>query len=414
MNLAFQKIDITPNPPVRLSGFGKVRVAESIHDAIYARIFLFQHKTEEILWVQFDLCAIDEYILNLIISKTGIPEEKILLSATHTHSGPGGTLSTHEGMLKGMDPVFCHHDADYCESIADKIHETVQTLRTRLEPVSLKMFKGKIQGLGTDRHDPALEADQDVLVLEWTTNEKKALIVRMACHPTVLNADNLMITADFPGTIEHHFPEHELVAYVNGSCGDMSTRFTRQGQGFEECERFGKRCADTIKEIMNQPAIEHQDFSMELSKKLFTVKARKSDTLEEAKVKLTKFMKEYEEAKQNGASQQQLRLALSYVEGAQNNLMASSALQGKTEIEVPVSILKLPELTLVYTPVELFSKLSNPMKKYGLEFIGYTNGYHLYMPDSDAYDKQFYEASSSPYAQGAGEDLMEQIKEWLI
>lgn len=413
MNLAFQKIDITPSLPVRLSGFGKVRLAEKVHDPVYARVFLFQNDSQEILWVQFDLCAVDQYLLHLIQEKTDIPEEQILLSATHTHSAPGGTLSTHEGMLKGMDPVFCHHDAAYCKSIAEKISESVFQLRTKTEPVSLKMARGKIQGLGTDRHDPQLEADEDVLVLEWTTENHKAMIVRMACHPTVLNGDNLEITADFPGAIEPHFPEYDLVAYVNGSCGDMSTRFTRKGQGFEECERFGSLCAECIKKLLEQNTAIETNVEFSIEKKTFTVKARQSDSIEVAQAKLAKFMNDYEQAKRNGASEQELRLALSFVEGAQNNLMASSALQGKTSIEVPVSALHLTGLTIVFTPVELFSKLSNPLKKHGLEFIGYTNGYHLYMPDSDAYDKQFYEASSSPYAQNAGEDLMNQIKEWL-
>ncbi len=413
MNLAFQKIDITPSVPVRLSGFGKVRLAEKVHDNVYARVFLFQQENQEILWVQFDLCAVDQYLLNLIQHKTNIPEDQILLSATHTHSGPGGTLSTHEGMLKGMDPVFCHHSADYCEMIAEKISQTIQQLRTETKPGSLKIAQGKIHGLGTDRHDFTLEADEDVLVLEWTAGDRKALIVRMACHPTVLNADNLEITADFPGAIEPHFKDYDLVAYVNGSCGDMSTRFTRKGQGFEECQRFGTLCAETIQKLLHQNLQTHDNVELTLRKKTFVVKARKSDTLEEAQAKLKKFMADYEQAKRNGASEQELRLAMSFVEGAQNNLMASSALQGRTIVEVPVSALSLPELTLVFTPVELFSKLSNPLKQLGLEFIGYTNGYHLYMPDAQAYDKQFYEASSSPYAQGAGEDLMNQIKEWL-
>ncbi|MBP3399006.1 MAG: neutral/alkaline non-lysosomal ceramidase N-terminal domain-containing protein [Erysipelotrichaceae bacterium] len=414
MKTAFKKIDITPNLPVRLSGFGKVRVAEKVHDPIYARVFLFQQNTEEILWVQFDLCAIDQYLLDLIKEKTGIKEEKILLSATHTHSGPGGTLSTHEGMLKGLDPVFCHHDAKYCNWIASSISDAVCELRTQLLPVSLKLIQGKINGLATDRHDPSLEADDGVLVIELSTEQKKALIVRMACHPTVLNGDNLEMTADFPGTIEVHLKDYELCAYVNGSCGDMSTRFTRQGQGFDEAARFGKLCANTIQKLLEQNTQTFTDFSMDLTKRTLTVPARKSDSPEEAYAKLKKFTAEYEALKAQSAPETQLRLALSFVEGAQNNLLASSALQGKTTVDIPVSVLKLPNLTLIFTPAELFSKLSNPLKKYGLEFIGYTNGYHLYMPDSDAYDKQFYEASSSPYAQGAGENLMKQIKEWVL
>ena len=116
---------------------------------------------------------------------------------------------------------------------------------------------------------------------------------------------------------------------------------------------------------------------------------------------------------EKGVSAQELRVIQSFYEGAQNNLLASKSLADLTEIHVPVSALKLNDLTLIFTPCELFSKLSSPLKKHGLEFIGYTNGYHLYMADEEAYDRQFYEAASSPYAKGSGEHLMNQIKEWI-
>lgn len=411
MKLAFNKIDLTPSLPVPLSGFGKVRIAEKVHDPIHARVFLFEGN-EEILWVQLDLCAIDDAVLDLVINKTSLKPHQILLSATHTHSGPGGTLSTHQGMLKGMNPVFCDFNMDYCEFIAEKIAQCVHQLRGELKESKLRILKGKIHDLGTERHDANLPCDNDLVVLELTSGDKKALIVRAACHPTVLNADNLEVTADFPGAIEPHFEQHELVAYVNGSCGNMSTRFTRKGQGFDECARFGKLAADQIKELLKHNEV-LSDYKAEISQNHFNVPARQIDPLPVALEKLEKAKAAVDQAIKNQVSPTQLRVVQSFYEGAQNNLLASKSLADLTEINVPVSALKFNDLTFIFTPCELFSSLSGPYKTLGLEFIGYTNGYHLYMADEHAYEKQFYEAASSPYAKGAGELLMKQIKEWI-
>lgn len=411
MKLAFNKIDLTPSLPVPLSGFGKVRIAEKVHDSIHARVFLFEG-SEEILWVQLDLVAIDQFVIDLVLNKTNLKPHQVLLSATHTHSGPGGTLSTHQGMLKGMDPVFCDFNMNYCEFIAEKIAQCVNQLRSELKESKLRILKGKIKNLGTERHDASLPCDDDLVVLELTSGDKKALIVRAACHPTVLNADNLEVTADFPGAIEPHFEEHELVAYVNGSCGDMSTRFTRKGQGFDECSRFGKLVADQVKILLKDPEA-LSNYTADVSQNHFNVPARQIDPLPVALEKLEKAKADVEQAIKDKVSPTQLRVVQSFYEGAQNNLLASKSLADLTEINVPVSTLKLNDLTMIFTPCELFSSLSGPYKALGLEFVGYTNGYHLYMADENAYDRQFYEAASSPYAKGAGESLMKQIKEWI-
>ena len=47
MKIAFERLDISPALPVRLSGFGAVRWANKIHDPIYARLFLFNNEKEE-------------------------------------------------------------------------------------------------------------------------------------------------------------------------------------------------------------------------------------------------------------------------------------------------------------------------------------------------------------------------------
>lgn len=228
-----------------------------------------------------------------------------------------------------------------------------------------------------------------------------------------MDGNNLEVSADFCGAIEPNFKDYELVAYVNGSCGDMSTRFTRQESSFKEVERYGKLVSDQIKEIMTQVVNEYKDFKMEYLQKTFTLKVKKVDTIEEAKEKVKLAKIRLEEVMSKNPSKNEIRVAQSYIEGAQNNLMSAYAFSTLSDIDVNVSALKLPEVTIIFTPVELFSKLSNPYKQYGFEYVGYTNGYLGYMPDKNGYDQGYYEAFSTPYGYGEAEKLMISIKEWI-
>lgn len=79
-------------------------------------------------------------------------------------------------------------------------------------------------------------------------NGKKAVVMHFACHPTILNASNRNISGDFPGVIQSLMEEegYEISFFLNGSGGDISTRFTRQDQSYEEAVRMGKLFQDKI------------------------------------------------------------------------------------------------------------------------------------------------------------------------
>ena len=406
MKAAFSKIDITPSLPVRLSGFGMIREAYEVLDPVYARINYFKGD-EELLWIQFDLCGVDNELIELVKEKTQI--QNCLLSATHTHSGPCGTLNTTNGSLNGLDAVFGFYDEKYVEWISERIKDEVNKCKENAQDVKIRISKGKVSDLGSDRHDNSY-GDEDCLCLEFKTDTSKAMIVRLACHPTVMNASNLMISADFCGEIEKNF-DVDMVSYVNGSCGDISTRFTRHGNGIEEKERLGKVISKQIKEILNQNN-EYEDLELKYIHKVFDLETKKVDSMEEAITKLEIAKQNLQKAIDEGKDAKQIRVMESFVEGAQNNLLSASSLGNVKSLSLSVSALNLNGQCIIFTPVELFSKLSNPYKNGNIEFVGYTNGYLLYMPDSIAYDKNYYESFSSPFKQGAAEIFMNDIVNW--
>lgn len=415
MKIAFDKVNISPDCPVRLSGFGKKRWANTIHDELFARVFLFQEEEKEILWVQMDLVGIDDFLFNLIQQSTGIAKENCIISCTHTHSGPVGTLRTDTGILQGTDPIFGEINACYCHKIANAIGTKVNQLRNELSPFVYKLVTGKIQGLGTDRHDPQLPCDEDMLVVEFKSETKKALLIKVACHPTVLNGDNLEVSADFPYAVEKNLSNYAMCALVNGSCGDMSTRFTRQASGFDEVERFGKLVSNQVQALLETTSSYKDDFKIQSYKRTFTLKVKQADPIDVAQMKLKEATQKVAEGKEKGISSTELRLLQSLKEGAENNFLMSQLLSRYQTVDLSIGVIDLAGYWLVTVPVELFSKLSNPLKEKltNLDYIGYTNGYMLYMVDHEGYQKGYYEAGSSIFEVNEAERLMNEIEQYF-
>ncbi len=111
MQVSFERIDITPALPVRLSGFGKVAGPKrrTIH---CLPAYFYSAGSSETLWIQLDWCAADSMIFD---SGADLTEfiSAFIISATHTHSGPCGTVRCVQGILKGLEPVFGDVNACY-------------------------------------------------------------------------------------------------------------------------------------------------------------------------------------------------------------------------------------------------------------------------------------------------------------
>jgi hypothetical protein len=85
--------------------------------------------------------------------------------------------------------------------------------------------------------DPRLHA----LRVEGADGSPIAALVRFTCHPTVMNFDNLQITADYPGAVyrvvKSVLGSSTTVLFANGACGDINP--ARVAAIFPEVNRIG-------------------------------------------------------------------------------------------------------------------------------------------------------------------------------
>ena len=90
--LGVAREDITPNVGGRLFGYNPNIFSTDIHDPLHLTAFAFSYGETKVLMINATICVIcnsvSDELRQELSTQTGIPFENILLSSTHTHSGP--------------------------------------------------------------------------------------------------------------------------------------------------------------------------------------------------------------------------------------------------------------------------------------------------------------------------------------
>ncbi len=124
-------IDVTPDKlPVLVNGGMTSRSLEKIKTRVSARAIAMSDGKEQLVIVVVDSCMMGRVLLDDVKSlakiRTGIPTDRILISATHTHSAPSSM-----GCL-GTDA-----DPNYVPFLRDKLAEVISAAQANLQPAQI-------------------------------------------------------------------------------------------------------------------------------------------------------------------------------------------------------------------------------------------------------------------------------------
>jgi neutral ceramidase len=229
------KINITPPVPIPMSGYrSRTKPLEGIHDSIYARAVVFsdgEHKaaivSAEIIGLSNAFC---EETSGLIEKATGIPQECILLTVVHNHSGPVTRVYATD-----VSPDVKNYSAE----LQQKILTLVTEADSRLQPVRLGAGKGEcrmnINRRAEDGHghiqlgrNPYGPCDHEVGVVRMDDSRGKilSLLVNWPCHGVVMGPRNYLISGDWPGAtsrfIEDSLGGQAMAPILIGASGDIN------------------------------------------------------------------------------------------------------------------------------------------------------------------------------------------------
>ena len=402
-------VEFTPQPPCWMGGYGaRTAPAASVHDPLYAHAFALGTSTSPLILIACDLIEVDDDLVRAIRHevRVALPDATVWVSATHTHSGPAITrlppLATHP-----VDETVISRIITACARAAAEAARGMRAVR-------YAWASGAIEGVGTNRDHPDTPAaiTLDMLCCYASDNtagmdHPDAVFASFPCHPTVLGAENLAITADLPGAFRRQVKmllgERTWVALATGAAGDISTRYTRQAQSFEELERLGGVLAHQAKQLIatahpiavTDPVIARETIQLERKE------VPSPETLDANERALREQMESARAAGKRGEART-LETALQGVHAVRLLAAAPPA----DDVWVEITAAHAGELRLAGVPGELFNRLGADIRQAGTTptlLLGYTNGYVGYLPTCEAYDRLDYEVLISPLARGSGE-----------
>ncbi len=234
-------VDVTPPLGTGLAGFGLTRDAESVHDPITARALALRRGSLTAVIVVVDVVGLHHTALERLRARLAgrVPPEAVLLSATHTHSGPD-TLG-----MWGLPPIISGIDDDVLATVEEGIARAATTALERLAPVTLRVARAQApeEGISRNKRQPDL-VDRTITTLAFDRTDDgrpQATLVHFACHPEGLGSRNEALSADFPWALRDEVEDARRApcVYVNGALGGMVTTDQRE-HTFAEIERIGR------------------------------------------------------------------------------------------------------------------------------------------------------------------------------
>ena len=203
MKVGFSVVDMTPETGIYLTGYGMPeRLATGVHSPLTATAMFLQDGEKSAVVIGLDWCFVDwkitQDIRRVIFEKTGIPEQNILLSCTHTHSAPHTTYMRTLGRT-AVDPEY--KGVEYVKNSIPAIVEAVVKSKNSSREVSACFADGKtetgVSRRGMDKNgvvsgfiaDPDAIYDSNMTVVRFKdteTMEDVGILIHCSAHNTAM------------------------------------------------------------------------------------------------------------------------------------------------------------------------------------------------------------------------------------
>jgi neutral ceramidase len=416
------QVDITPKNGTPMAGYYKFRAVSGVLDPIFVKTIVVEQDGRHAAMVVLDLAGttrpIVEAARKAVQEQCGIEGDHVMISATHTHTGPQlarGSLM--DDLTKANSPP----GLEYMNALSGLIAQSVKEAKSKLTAVQPSAAAGKAEGISFNRRvlrdgvtqaiwqpqkiNPATERpagpiDPEVGVLVFQADGKPvASYLNFAMHPTSVGG-GLSISADYPGVFtrlvrERHGPGM-VALFANGCCGNINhgDYITHQRRSTLQ---LGTALADAATAAW--PDLKPlTSFAPRVRSEQVTLQRRKfSDT---------------EIARARDIAARMMTQSLGTVPMAE----AVCILETETKKDVPLvvevqCICFSDDLAIISLPGEIFVELGLAIKKASpfkhTLIAELANGSMGYVPNREAYPQGNYEIVSARGEAGSGEKLVE-------
>jgi hypothetical protein len=241
---------ITPPIGTPLAGFGnrKGKPSTGVHDEIFVKALAVSDGTDMAVIVGADMLIVPENVAELVrihvSEQTTLTANDILFNASHNHSGPGAFAPGVASKLFNGP-----YDPEIPEFLAGAFTEAIVKACHSLEPA--KLMHGSIDAQeyirNRTRKDGTVDSELSYMLIEQKDGDR-CFLVRYSAHPTVLGADNMQFTGEYPGFLMRRITERTgaEAIYLGGAVGSMSPRPPDANEPFNRCRVMGVALANKV------------------------------------------------------------------------------------------------------------------------------------------------------------------------
>jgi len=250
---------ITPPIGTPLAGFGdrKGKPSTGVHDEIFVKALAVSDGTDKAVIVGADMLIVPENVAELVrvrvSQQTTLTANDVLFNASHNHSGPGA-----------FAPGFASrafsgkYDPNIPDFLAVAFTEAIVEAYRSLEPA--KMMYGNVDApeyiRNRTRSEGTVDSEISYMLVEQEDGDR-CFLVSYSAHPTILGADNMQFTGEYPGFLVRRIKEKTSAEaiYLGGAVGSMSSRPPEGKDPFDRCRAMGTALADKVLEAVSDTTL---------------------------------------------------------------------------------------------------------------------------------------------------------------
>ena len=436
--VGYGKVNINPMLGIAVRGYYIPRYAKGFLDDLEAHALALSLGEETVVLISVDNCAIDTSqaaaYMSRIRQASGVPADKIFLSATHTHTGPDLKVPD----IFEADAQMIH---TYVDFLGQRLADVAQLALADRKPAKM----GFIQGWAPERiayirrykmkdgstmtcppvNDPNIDhpigqLDQRVHVLRFDREGGESIVlVNYGLHADTVNGE--LISSDWPGwmrrTLDKALDGVKCI-FFNGAEGDVgSTHVFPSGGDMNDTEisfdnemkspgmaRFvGRALAGTVLQVYDK--VEYVPVEkLKMIHKTVQVPANVPSAEEMPKARLYKQL--HEEGRDAEIPFTAMELTTVVAEAYRMCRLEN----GPESFPIELTGVQIGPVALVGIPGEPFTDVGVGIKDTdGWSAIlpcCLTNGSEGYFPMQSAFDEGGYEARASRFKGGVAEAII--------
>lgn len=433
LKVGYSRQCITPTKGVSLSGYANEpdRISTNVLHDVYVTCVAFREGEDTVLMISQDTLGVGAYVADdtrqQLAVATGVPENRIMIADTHTHSGP--TVNNKTAYAEFYNTVYIPAVTTAAkEALADLSLATLHGTKVETENMNFvrhyEMLDGSYAGanfgdynLMAKKHLREPDREMVLVKIDRQDKEKKDIVLmNWQCHPTFTGGGaKTDVSADYVGTCRDAFENETgmLFAFFQGGGGDVvssSKIYVRKTAW--TVETYGQALARyAIDALPNMEKIKGEGIKTEQYKGEFATNKYRQDKLKEAQQVMDVYNKSGSaEAKSFGAT---VGIPNGYTEARGILNCAKTGQYSKMELDA----LYVAGMAFVTAPWEMFSETAMYIKdnspfRYTV-VISQGNGKTSYLPTKVAFEYGCYEAFNATYGAGVAEESAEKLVSML-